>query len=346
MTTISISGTHNDSNLVLTSENAVINNGHDHHGHHHHGHHHHGHHHHDRFIGDKFQAIVQKSNTGQGTAFVICEFKLDPAWYPHMVAYEYKQRGLSASLPAGHPGIDASWSDMLDAVHSDLGTAMSSVKLGIEILTSFHWSFDIDDDGLPKIDASDNALWHVTHIYPSVLDMITVWTNNSTGKFPGPLSPAASATIMPAYTNYIEFVNMPLLLENEWRKVFNRFSPYSGFANPHIFNEDGTPNPTKVPTHSIFRYGRPAHIMTRPEVCRDGVIDTTSIVRPPMSNDGTEKVNPGIDITVADTISEASFWDFNAVPQPDPNPPLKPLSYWESLLSLRMPFLKTLLKKL
>ena len=329
MTSISINGSNNDSKLILQSTGANISPISSSDG---------------RFVGDKFQAIVQKRNTGEGTAFVICEFKLNPAWYPHMVAYEYKQRGLSASLPADYAGIDASWSDMLTAVHSDLGTAMSSIKLGIEILSSFHWSFDIDDNGLPKIDASDNALWHVTHVYPSVLDMFTVWSNNSTGKFPSPLSPAAAGSIMPAYTNYIEFVNIPLSLENEWRTVFNKLNPYSGFANPHMFNVDGTPNTTAVPTHSIFRYGRPVHIMTRPEICRNGVIDTTPIVRAPMPYDAL--ANPGIDITVADTISETSFWDFNAIPQPAPNPPIRPLSYWESFLSLRMPFLKTLLKKL
>lgn len=326
MTSITINGSNNDSKVILKSTGANIGSTSSSDG---------------RYLGDKFQAIIQKKNTGEGTAFIICEFVLSPDWYPHMVAYEYKQRGLSSTLPAGYAGIDASWSDMIAAVHSDLKPGITSVKLGIDILTSFHWSFDMDDNGLPKIDASNNALWHVTHIYPSVLDMFTVWSNNSTGKFPGPLSPAAAATIMPAYRNYIEFVNIPLSLENEWRKVFNKHNPQSAFANPQMFTGDAT----AVPTHSIFRYGRPVHILTRPEICRNGVIDTAPIVRPPMPYDAV--ASPGVDITVADTISETSFWDFNAIPQPAPNSALKPLSYWESKLpKLRMPYLKTLLKKL
>ena len=296
MTHITISGQHNDSNLVLTSDHASINSAstptttsnvtpHPTH-----------------FVGDKYQHCLETSNTGKGPGFIICQFRIKPEMYLSMKAYMHKTKYPDVQLPANLVGLDASWSEyLLGFEESKLAAAQATVALGLDLLTSVHYSYQTDPSGLPT-DNSNSGLVHVTHIYPSVLDLITVWNNNNGGN-------SLSAWPLPAFgpaiggvnsaESYIEWVNMPPAIQNEWRKKYNAQNPYSlGYG------ESG---------ESLFRDGQLMYATYRPEGFRDGTILKDDLV---LMKDGV------------DVISKNTFWDFTTKAVAV----VFNLNYWKALL--------------
>ena len=296
MTHITISGQYNDSNLVLTSDHASINSAstptattsvtpHPTH-----------------FVGDKYQHCLETSNTGKGPGFIICQFRIKPEMYLSMKAYMHKTKYPDVQIPANLVGLDASWSAYLtEFEESKLATAQASVALGLDLLTSVHYSYQTDPSGLPT-DNSNSGLVHVTHIYPSVLDLITVWNNNNGGSslesWPLPAFGAAIGGVNSA-ESYIEWVNMPLAIQNEWRKKYNAQNPYS-----LAYGASG---------ESLFRDGQLMYATYRPEGFRDGTILKDNLV---FMKDGV------------DVISKNTFWDFTTKAAAA----VFNLDYWKALL--------------
>jgi hypothetical protein len=289
-TTITIDGNSNASNLVLGSASGSINSAE------------HEHIHPTHFVGNKYQHCLETSNTGKGPGFIICQFRIKSEMYLSMKAYMHKTKYPDVQLPANLVGLDASWSEyLLEFEESKLAAAQASVALGLDLLTSVHYSYQTDPSGLPT-DNSNSGLVHVTHIYPSVLDLITVWNNNNGGSsldsWPLPAFGAATGGVNSA-ESYIEWVNMPPAIQNEWRKKYNAQNPYSlGYG------ESG---------ESLFRDGQLMYATYRPEGFRDGTILKDDLV---LMKDGV------------DVISKNTFWDFTTKAAAA----VFNLDYWKALL--------------
>jgi len=289
-TTITIDGNSNASNLVLGSASGSINSAE------------HEHVHPTHFVGDKYQHCLETSNTGKGPGFIICQFKIKPEIYLSMKAYMHKTKYPNIALPTHLVGLDASWSAYLtEFEESKLAAAQTSVALGLDLLTSVHYSYQTDPSGLPT-DNSNSGLVHVTHIYPSVLDLITVWNNNtggsSLGAWPLPDFNAAIGDVK-SDKSYIEWVNMPVAVQDKWREKFNAENGYSlGYA---------------ASGESLFRDGQLMYATYRPEGFRDGTILKDNLV---LMKDGV------------DVLSKNTFWDFTT------KTALKVfnLDYWKALL--------------
>ena len=221
--------------------------------------------------------VLNKPFAGVGPAWAVCHFKLSGEKYLQMQNHH-------VDISNGGTG-DPSWAAFV-ASTNDVNTQNQawSVMIGLDRLTGVHYSFQEDENGCPT-DNSASGVLHVTHIYPSVLDLYSVWVNNNGG---GGIGGDANMGMMAGIAgiksaeSYIEFVNVPSDVAVLMRKFFNKNNNYSA-----ALAADG---------QNLYRTGHALSGHFRPELGRQGALNTASL-----PNSG------------ATDITGANYWDGAAV---------------------------------
>jgi len=200
---------------------------------------------------------------GVGPCYAICHFKMNPS--------------MLASRLANNGAGDASWV-AFDTLISESGVAFqdSTVKIGSDILTNVHYSYDATN--------LDSGVIHVTHIYPSILDLYLAWGNVLTAPPPG--SPGGGIDFLAGVAmhnkeNYIEFVGVPDSAIPILGSFLNENNAYSHMLADASFGGN------------LFRFGKQFSKPKgnyRPECFRQGTLNTVAPVE--LDGSGVDVVTP------------------------------------------------------